>query len=57
MQSPEVAHGLLHAPAAQTYGEQLMVPLSVQLPEPSQVSARVSTVPLHEAVMQVVPAV
>jgi hypothetical protein len=57
MQSPEVAHGLLHAPAEQTYGEQSWVPLSAQLPAPSQVSARVSTVPLHEAAMQVVPAV
>jgi hypothetical protein len=57
MQSPEVAHGLLHAPPEQMYGEQLMVPLSVQPPMPSQVSALVSTVPLHEAATQVVPAV
>jgi hypothetical protein len=36
---------------------QSWVPLSVQPPMPSQVSARVSTVPLQDAAMQVVPAV
>ena len=55
MQSPEVAHGLLHAPPEQMYGEQLMVPLSVQPPMPSQVSALVSTVPLHDGAMHIVP--
>jgi hypothetical protein len=55
MQSALVPQNVRHPSALQLYGEQSWVPLSAQLPAPSQVSARVNVEPLHDEAVQIVP--
>jgi hypothetical protein len=50
-----VPQDVLHPALLQRYGEQAWVPLSAQLPSPSQVSAFVKTALLHEEAAQTVP--
>ena len=57
-QSDPVAQLVRHSPVDDThaYGSQSAVPLSTQVPSPSQVSALLETVPVQNDAAQTVPA-